>query len=401
MTTSGGIGKYINAISETNGKINTTVYDLSQTPNANDNTAISSKAVYPTTAATSNLIDKGAKNVCPYDGFVASAAGTYIDDLAINLPAGTYVISYNTTASSGSLGFRFSFNGTSVLTKTISYTSSGDVSSEVTISSDCNQIRVYTSTATTITNLMICNKVLWDLSNTFVPYRRQYDDLDKSEAEDRSALVEVVNKAPKNILNVNMTTVTKNGVTATKNADGSLTLSGSSDSSSDFLLVVDFSNVSATSTYTSYIPTVKGKTFICKGSGISTVHVQVVEYNSSSDYTFLSDTTQDKTFTFTKDYVTFRLFVSKSADVTTPVILYPMVCTLAEWNVSQQFVPYGNEVTPAIKDYVEQEETATRNLVPSMVFGLGTNVSEYNSLDAITTPGNYYAPNGTVAHNDL
>ena len=394
---SGGVGKYIKEISETNGKISTTVENLSQTPSANDNTAISSKGVYPTTAATSNLIDKGAKNLCPYSGFVASAKGTYINDQPINLPAGTYVISYNTTASSGSINFRFLFDGTSVAYKTISNDSAGNIDTEITISSDCNQIRVYTNNATTITNLMICDKVLWDLSNTFVPYRRQYDDLDKSETEDRSALVEVVNKGPKNIINVNFTSVTKNGVTATKNSDGSLTLSGASNSSSDFLLVADFSNVSATSSYTSNIPTIKDKTFICKGSGISSVYVQVLEYNSSSDYTFLSDTSQDKTFTFTKDYVTFRLFVSKSADFTTPVMIYPIVCTLAEWNVSPQFVPYGNEVTPAIKDYVGQEETATRNLVPSMVFSLGTNVNAYNSLDEITTPGNYYAPNGTVA----
>ena len=164
----------------------------------------------------------------------------------------------------------------------------------------------------------------------------------RTEADNlqKAALADIIDSGAKNICQNNLTTIEKNGVTATTNADGSITMSGKSTANSDFLLVYDLFNPSAATSFTSNIPAVKGKTLICPATGNSGIRLQVMEYNSSNDYTSQSNSDSDKTFTLSKNYMVFRLFVKSSADFTTPVVIYPIVCAQAAWNISHAFVPY-------------------------------------------------------------
>ena len=113
-------------------------------------------------------INTGCKNYCPYNDLTATQAVTILNDQPINLPAGTYTLTFNYTATSGSSSFRFLNSGTSILNFTVNNTSAGTASREFTLDTDVNQLRLYTSIANSYTNVMIRSK---DVRNaTFKPY---------------------------------------------------------------------------------------------------------------------------------------------------------------------------------------------------------------------------------------
>ena len=108
------------------------------------------------------IANAGAKNLCPYDTLIATASGTVVDDQPINLSAGTYILSFKRTATTGSTAFRFLYNDTSIHTFTIYNSGSASKSMEFTLSSAANQFRVYTSIANTYTEMMIRRKEITD-----------------------------------------------------------------------------------------------------------------------------------------------------------------------------------------------------------------------------------------------
>lgn len=110
----------------------------------------------------------GAKNLCPYNNFEATASGTVINDQPINLPAGTYILSFKYTASTGSTAFRFLQDGTSVEMFTVYNSEAGVEIRTFTLASDVNQIRLYTSIANAYTDFMIRRAEITD--DTFAPY---------------------------------------------------------------------------------------------------------------------------------------------------------------------------------------------------------------------------------------
>lgn len=114
------------------------------------------------------LVNTGAKNYCPYDGFTATASGTVINDQPITLSADDYIISFDYTAISGGSSIRFLDNGNSITSFTINNTATGKADRLFNLPSQANQIRFFTNTANTVTNLMIRPAII--TSDTFVPY---------------------------------------------------------------------------------------------------------------------------------------------------------------------------------------------------------------------------------------
>lgn len=119
-------------------------------------------------AEISVISAQGAKNLCPYNSFSASASGTIINDQPINLPAGTYILSFKHTATTGSSAFRFLNSGVSVETLTVNNREGGEETRTFTLASDANEIRAYTSVANEYTEFMIRHAEITD--STFVPY---------------------------------------------------------------------------------------------------------------------------------------------------------------------------------------------------------------------------------------
>lgn len=173
----GGTGKYIKEISETDGVISATAETMDTTPTASSTKAVTSGGVKTyvdaeTTARQAEcnvLANAGAKNLCPYNtASVAVANRAAIDDQPINLSAGTYIISYTQTATSGSSSIKFSYNGTSVVTFPISNDSTPEKEAEFTLPSAANQIKIFTNVVNSYSNIMIRRKEITDA--TYQPY---------------------------------------------------------------------------------------------------------------------------------------------------------------------------------------------------------------------------------------
>lgn len=165
----GGTGKYIKSISETDGVISATSETMDAAPTAESDKAVKSGGVkmYVDTECGA-IADAGAKNYCPYNTITATGSGTVVNDQPINLQAGTYILTFKHTATTGSTAFRLSYNGTSVESFTVNNTDTGTKSREFTLSSVANQFRVYTSIANTYTEVMIRRKEITDA--TYRPY---------------------------------------------------------------------------------------------------------------------------------------------------------------------------------------------------------------------------------------
>lgn len=158
---------------------------------------------------------------------------------------------------------------------------------------------------------------------------------------DEAALVELVDGGAKNIIEVGNAICTKYGVTAVLSSDGSIVLSGKAEKATgNFLIANDIKTGSQSASYASLIPIKSGiyKSGIYTASGLSDdrVILQVLNYNSSSDV----DTFESDVFTTTKQYIDFRLMLKRTADFTTPLTIYPMCCTKAEWDISHAYQPY-------------------------------------------------------------
>ena len=124
------------------------------------------------------VLQNGSKNQCPYNNLSAAAAGTLVNDQPINLQAGDYIITYSHTANTGATSFRLLYNGTTIETFIINNTDTGYKSRSFSLESEVNQVRVYTSVANDLTNIMIRNALLPDASYMpYVPTNRELYDM--------------------------------------------------------------------------------------------------------------------------------------------------------------------------------------------------------------------------------
>lgn len=176
----GGSTKYLTTISEANGLIDATAASPDIVPTTGSDKLITSGGVKTyvdaeTTAREEEcgaIANLGAKNMCPYNTFSATATSgtgaTPVNDQPINLPAGTYIMTYTQTATTGASSIRFSYNGTSVLNFTINNDSTLTKEKEFTLPSAANQIKVFSNAINDYSNFMIRPKAISD--DTYVPY---------------------------------------------------------------------------------------------------------------------------------------------------------------------------------------------------------------------------------------
>lgn len=145
--------------------------------------------------------------------------------------------------------------------------------------------------------------------------------------EDRAALVEIVNGGAKNIINNAATTRTESGVTFTVNADGTVELSGTAAATIWFPIMTNFS-ISA-GTYT-----------INNGLTDDTARVIISPTNSLSSRIF--DSNESGYVTRAIDAISgvnayLRIASGRTTD---GVVVKPMLCTKAAWDISHQYVPH-------------------------------------------------------------
>ena len=312
-------------------------------------------------AALTEVIDNGSKNYCLYDSFTTTGAETVLDKGVINLPAGTYILSYKVTATTNSCAFRLLKDDTSLWNKTISNTT-GTISEEFTITDNANQFTIYTAVANTISDIMICTKSEWKVSQEYEPYGLSNPDLTRLESEDRNALVEVIDKGAKNLSSVD------SGQNEGINRFAKIPISLSAGT-----YVVYFGSLSSTDTdstvcniglfYEDTRVSTPATATISRGNGVSII----LPISSAADTlrVYASDTSAHSA----NDTVTFTGL---------------MICKKAEWDISQEYEPYA----PTNRELYEDV---------SAVYGFKSFLPENTDMDTVLTPGAYGIASGAVA----
>ena len=124
------------------------------------------------------LVDSGAKNLSEWAGGTTETDDSFVvQNEPITLKQGTYVISFDTTADSGSCEVVFYDENDNVGSHTFDNISSSKLSSEITLTADAIKFNLFTTKAATITNFMICTKAAWGMSHEYQPYRPSYQEL--------------------------------------------------------------------------------------------------------------------------------------------------------------------------------------------------------------------------------
>lgn len=198
VTETGGSGKYISAISETDGKIAATPtnFDTSLSSSSTNSNAPTSKTVYDDQerqeAEIGAVANRGAKNLCPKETETSTGSG-FTEDVEVNIPAGTYILSFTGTlayTASLSLYRALPHSGNGLAAINLSAIT-GTQSVEFTISETAKYIAFYhNGSGNSLTNIMIRPASITD--STFQPYAKTNRELTVAEDEDRAALVEVI-----------------------------------------------------------------------------------------------------------------------------------------------------------------------------------------------------------------
>lgn len=161
----------------------------------------------------------------------------------------------------------------------------------------------------------------------------QYDSTTELEAEDRAALVELVNSGAKNLFQIsaNAYQTDLNGLTATFNADGSVTVTGTmTDTTKNAVIYI---SPSRTMDYRKY----QG----CVLSGGISANERIILQNSESPYNSIaiSQGTGVEITTTIPPLTTIYISITKRSTAVN-YTFKPMICTKAAWDISRAYQPY-------------------------------------------------------------
>ncbi|MBO7212270.1 MAG: hypothetical protein J6V44_14890 [Methanobrevibacter sp.] len=198
-------------------------------------------------------------------------------------------------------------------------------------------------------------------------------------AEDRAALIGQVDSGAKNLLkNTNSVgSRTIQTLEFTTDSHGCVTISSGTASGGNADLHIN-SNAEAN--------LVVGQTYILTGcpSGGS---LSGYRLNISSKG---SDTGEGLEFTYDGSQIDVYIRVSSGYQLANAVTFKPMICTVADWAISQKFVPYR----PSWQEMADEIETKT---TVAAIYGFGTAIPSNSDLDNYKTPGIYRVESNNIA----
>jgi hypothetical protein len=187
---------------------------------------------------------------------------------------------------------------------------------------------------------------------TFVPYSR-------TNAELTSALIKQVDSEAKNLVNLNtdFTTHTYRGITYTNNHDGTINVSGTSTSTDSYVTLYDRNT-------DNLFGIQKGETVVLRSTS-DDVSINLVYKKSDGSYglTVYGYKSTPGWFTIPSDFVGFilRIGVPKN-ETTVNEDVGGMICTVADYIISSEVVPYAlpnTVITPAL---IKQVDEGAKNL---------------------------------------
>lgn len=314
---------------------------LSSAQLAAANSGITADIVAADSAALTELVNEGAKNLLKN-----TAATQTLSGVTFTVQADGTIIANGTATASAILRLNYFSNlnlsngnyvlsgcpaGGSANTYRLDITrnpgsSINDIGNaiefEVGGSYTPNEIRCVILSGTVCNNLtfkpMICTKAEWDISHEYAPYALTNPEL-------TAATIEMVDSGAKNLLNHTAYTRTVNDVTYTVNADRSITITSDGTNTQSLLyLVQNYTGVPAGN----YV--LSG----CSGGSSTTYDLRVkvgsttyINYDGGTEFYYNGTDAFEST-------------IVVRASQTINMTIKPMVCSKAAWDISRQYVPY-------------------------------------------------------------
>ncbi|MBQ5824676.1 MAG: hypothetical protein IIW48_07690, partial [Clostridia bacterium] len=131
-------------------------------------------------AALAEEIDAGAKNKAPTASIVKTVTTpSFTPIIPCSFPAGTYHVKFNyTMGNMGTFCLKKSDASTTLLNlPTLIPTGTGTYEADFTINEACGGYNIYGENTANLSNIMICTKAAFGMSQKFVPYRPPYDQM--------------------------------------------------------------------------------------------------------------------------------------------------------------------------------------------------------------------------------
>ncbi|MBQ9898122.1 MAG: hypothetical protein IJM44_01545 [Ruminococcus sp.] len=165
------------------------------------------------------------------------------------------------------------------------------------------------------------------------------DDIGGESAEDRAALVELVDGGAKNLAPNTATSGTASNVVFTVNSDGTVIANGTASTAAWFEITGSI--------------TLPAGAYVISGGEVvdSVVNVRVVLATNTSSSDIIADSNGEAT-TFTLDSsTTANVYIRMSTGRTANnVVVKPMLCTKAAWDTSQTYQPYRKNLAELTVD---------------------------------------------------
>lgn len=259
------------------------------------------------TADESNIAwntNNGVKNLSPTAGGTVASGGR-VAKMPCNIPAGTYVMGWLSTATSGSAVITFYKNGTQIAQGGFGNSTTYNTTS-ITLTDVANEIELYTNTANTISDVMICPKSLYDADSTYEPYALPNTKITPE-------LIDLVDSGAKNLLPIN------NG-TATQRYWINVTLPAG-----DYVIYVG--SISSTDT-----DRTRCQLLAVNGNTVVSDYIYATRENDKFYEMSLSGTC-DAIYVYASES-----YALSAGD--TVAFSNLMICSKAAWDVSNKFVPY-------------------------------------------------------------
>jgi hypothetical protein len=356
----GGSGKYISAISETNGKISATATTMDTTPTANSQNPVTSGGVAASQAEQDAEIaviaNAGAKNIAP----VNSGSGTSVNlfNRSCFVPAGKYILSYKASDFSGRYELAFydatdtyisgSLNGSITATKSV----------EFILQADAYRMRFSILGTATISELMLRPAAITD--PTYVPYALPNPTL-------TPAAIKAVDDGAKNLLqlfqlgssNANVgNPCTSQGVEYEIQSDGTITAyRKSSASAGAYIFLYKNGSIQNVSEFFDGNHIWSGNPPQYPDGGVSVWYKIGSGSNTTMPNGGLLPNANGEAV-----QIGFQIQTALSPTQSNPIVFKPMICTASDWAVSQKFVPYALTnpvITPAL---IEQVDNGAKNV---------------------------------------
>ena len=306
--------------------------DTAYQPYALSNVELTAKEQQNETNISLNFNREGFKNLSTVYSGTCSGSDFPIGVTPITLPQGTYVVSFNSTAttSTGSLNF-YNSSGTAITGQAVTFSLASQVVKEFSITVDTvAKFSVYSNVGTTISNFMICTKADWENSQMFEKHALSNADLTTATKQNETniLLLESMNGA-KNLINI--TTIEKvsaDSLTIT-GVNGVIHISGTQHGNANIGIPV---TLSAGQYFLSGCPT---------GGGNSTYRVDLRITTGGNLYVDSADTGNG--FAFTVDSSVSIIYnIRIASDYTVSDLqIKPMIISKAVYDAGfTDFIPY-------------------------------------------------------------